>query len=556
MMIRFVAHPIEPVDPDVRGELVYDRFEREPDTLAIAVVDAEGRPIGLVERNDFFLKMAADFGRALFARRPISAVMDRSPMLVEAATPVDGFVAAAFRGSPGALLKGFIVVEEGRYYGVGAALDLLAVTSRENQRRAAEMEALAYERLVAARDLETAHAGLAKAKDAAEAANRAKSEFLANMSHEIRTPLNGVMGVAGALRRTKLNARQAAMVAVIEESAESLQVLLADILDLARVEAGKLEIALRPFDMRRLVTNVAELFRSKAEEKGLALSVRVGLGSEALFMGDEVRIKQILGNLLSNAVKFTERGQVSLMVDAAAAKEGTRGLRFEVKDTGIGFDQEVRERLFARFTQADGSITRRFGGTGLGLSISSALAGLMGGEISASSVPGQGSSFVLELPLAQAEAPAGDVPEASPAPPMSGAADAAPLRILAAEDHEVNRKVLQLMFEDLPVDLTLVVDGREAVDMFGAERFDLVLMDMQMPVMDGLQAIAAIRTKERLEGLAHTPIIMLTANALPEHETAGRAAGADAFLTKPISAQDLLSTVERTLTEVAPARAA
>jgi signal transduction histidine kinase/ActR/RegA family two-component response regulator len=414
--------------------------------------------------------------------------------------------------------------------------------SRENVLRALQMETLARERL--------------HATEQAEAANRAKSEFLANMSHEIRTPLNGVLGLAGALRRTTLDERQTEMVRVIEDSAESLQVLLADVLDMARVEAGRLEITPEPFELREVVVGIAELFRPKAEEKGLELVVRVDATPNLRLLGDRTRIKQILGNLLSNAVKFTAAGSITLRVNSVALSDGRRDVRFEVADSGIGFDESVRQRLFARFVQADGSITRRFGGTGLGLSISSVLADLMGGTISVASTPGVGSTFTLSLPLPVAQA--AEVPEASPAPaPAPAPADRSdqepPLRILAAEDHAVNRKVLQLIFDDLAVDMTMVENGAEAVRRFDAERFDLILMDMQMPVMDGLQAIAEIRSRERSAGLARTPIIMLTANALPEHEAAGRGAGADAFVTKPISAQHLLGAIEATLAKVAQA---
>ena len=407
----------------------------------------------------------------------------------------------------------------------------------------------------AATALAAATAATIQAKETAEAANRSKSEFLANMSHEIRTPLNGVMGIAGALARTKLDARQTEMVRVIEDSAESLQVLLADILDLARVEAGRLEISPEPLDVSETVANIAELFRAKAEEKGLQLEVRVAAGPNRHVLGDKVRIKQILGNLLSNAIKFTAQGSVSLTVGVEPLADGRRQVTFAVQDTGMGFDDAVRERLFSRFVQADGSITRRFGGTGLGLSISGTLAEMMGGAITAESTPGEGSRFVVSLPLPAAEAPRMETAPASAAKsaPVDGGA---PLRILVAEDHPVNRRVLQLMFDGAAVDMTMAENGLEAVERFDQDHFDLILMDMQMPVMDGLQAIAEIRSRERDKGLARTPIIMLTANALPEHAAAGRAAGADAFLTKPISAQHLFETIETTLAEVAQTKAA
>jgi signal transduction histidine kinase/ActR/RegA family two-component response regulator len=533
------------------GADVYRRFETEPDTLAIAVADDEGRVVGIVERNAFFLKMAADYGRALFAGRPVSMVMDESPIIVDAETTLSSFLAEAVQTSVAALLRGFAIVENGRYLGIGTALDLLVGAFDENVRRAADMADLADQRLRANLEAEAALAALAAARDAAEQANRAKSEFLANMSHEIRTPLNGVIGIAGALGRTPLTDRQTEMVRLIETSADSLQVLLADVLDLARVEAGRLEITPEPFDLAETALGVAELFRAKADEKGLDLVVRVDERLAPRFIGDAVRLKQILGNLLSNAVKFTEAGEVRLCLEAYPAADGAQAVTLAVEDTGIGFDEETGRRLFSRFAQADGSISRRFGGTGLGLSISSALAELMGGRITASSTPGVGSRFAVSLSLptlAPTSAAEGD-DHAGREEALAAVAEGAgrALRLLVAEDHEVNRRVLQLIFEGLDVDLAMAADGQEALDLFAPGVFDLVLMDMQMPRMDGLEAMAAIRRRERAEGAAPTPIIMLTANALPEHETAGRAAGADAFLTKPIVAADLLAAVAAAL---------
>ncbi|HEX3408600.1 MAG TPA: ATP-binding protein, partial [Caulobacteraceae bacterium] len=396
-MIRSIARPLAPVSPATLGAEIYRRFEQEPDTLAIAVVDATGAPVGIVERNAFTLRMAAGYGRALFAGRPVSVVMDAQPLLVEAETTLTSFLAGAVQMSPSALLRGFIVTEAGRYLGVGTALDLLLGAFRENERRAADMADLADQRLQANREAETALAALAAARDAAESANRTKSEFLANMSHEIRTPLNGVLGVAGALARTGLNARQREMVRLIETSAETLQVLLADVLDLARVEAGRLEIAPEPFDLRETALAMIELFRAKAEEKGLELSVRIDRGVARRHLGDATRLKQIIGNLLSNAVKFTEAGAVALVLEAAECAGGRQAVTLSVEDTGIGFDAATAQRLFGRFAQADGSISRRFGGAGLGLSISAALAELMGGRIDARSTPGEGSCFTLTV---------------------------------------------------------------------------------------------------------------------------------------------------------------
>ena len=385
---------------------------------------------------------------------------------------------------------------------------------------------------------------IAQARDEAEAANRAKSEFLANMSHEIRTPLNGVMGVAGALSRTKLKRDQRDMVRLIETSAQTLESLLSDVLDLARIEAGRLTLKVEPFDIDDAVTPVTALFAPTAVAKGLAFDVEIAPQARGAFEGDVARVRQILSNLISNAVKFTTEGSVRVRVDAEPVVDGAR-LTFAVQDSGIGFDTATRDRLFERFEQADGSITRRFGGTGLGLAISRSLARAMDGDLYADATPGEGACFrfSVALPRAGAAAPRS---RAAPSPnvaPKPGADRFTP-RILLAEDHPINRRVVELILGGLDVDLTCVENGLEAVDACKRQRFDLILMDMQMPVMDGLTAIREIRDLERKAGGAATPIYALTANAMPEHSEASRAAGADAHLTKPITAEALIEAVE------------
>ena len=393
---------------------------------------------------------------------------------------------------------------------------------------------------------------LAEARDAAEAANRAKSEFLANMSHEIRTPLNGVIGVAQALRSTELSARQTEMLDLIRSSGQTLQVLLSDILDLARVESGRLELNAEPFDLGRAVREAGRLYEAQASEKGLQFFVEIAPEIDSWIEGDVVRLKQVITNLVSNAVKFTTKGFVCLTVAPGPMLKGEETLRFSVEDTGIGFDGETRARLFSRFEQADGGITRKFGGSGLGLSISRQLAEMMGGHLDCESEPGGGSAFILTVPLRRAEAPALKViTEAA----SDETTEARRMKVLLADDHPVNRKVVEMILLQVDVDLTQVENGAEALQATRDGDFDIILMDMQMPVMDGLTATREIRLHEAALGLPRTPVVMLTANALAEHVTAAEAAGADRHLAKPFDAAELLGLID-TLPRQAAALAA
>ena len=386
-------------------------------------------------------------------------------------------------------------------------------------------------------ELKRSAEALEDARDAAEAANRAKSQFLANMSHEIRTPLNGVMGVAEALGRTGLKPPQREMLDLIHSSGRSLQALLSDILDLARIESGRLEMGNEPFELAVAIRESAALYEAQAREKGLAFNLDIDLSACVWAVGDAVRLKQVLTNLVSNAVKFTAIGMVGL--SAAVRREGTAAtLRISVEDTGIGFDAETRSRLFGRFEQADGAITRQFGGSGLGLAICRQLVEMMGGDLDCESEPGGGSVFILTLPLQVVAAP----PVIEPDTDQQSRIVRRPT-VLLADDHPINRKVVELILGPSDVDLTVVENGVEALEAYRGERWDLVLMDMQMPIMDGLTATREIRLLEQRLDQSPTPIVMLTANALPEHVAAAREAGADRHLSKPFSAEALLEVL-------------
>ena len=366
-----------------------------------------------------------------------------------------------------------------------------------------------------------------------ERANAEKSRFLANMSHELRTPLNGVIAISETLAGQQKTAKGRELAELIVASGRLLERVLTDILDFSKIEAGEIALAHDDFEMARLVGHIAELHRASALAKGLDFAWTIAPDAEGRFGGDTVRLTQVLSNLLSNAVKFTESGRVSLAVTREAD-----GVCFTVADTGIGFDEATKGRLFRRFEQADGSISRRFGGTGLGLAISRSLVELMGGRIEVASQPGQGSTFAVHVPLAAAQGGAG--PGQAPA---AAEIDIAGARVLVAEDHPTNQKVVELILESVGVTPVVVENGRLALAALAAERFDVVLMDMQMPELDGLSATRQLRAREASEGLARTPVIMLTANALDEHIRAGAEAGADGHLSKPIHAQALIEAI-------------
>jgi len=398
-------------------------------------------------------------------------------------------------------------------------------------------------------------AAIRQARAAAEAASRAKSVFLANMSHEIRTPLNGVIGLAGALGRTELSGEQFEMVSLIRQSGQTLERFLTDILDVSKIEAGKLSLQVDTFDLREAIEAAVHLMQAAANEKSLNFGLTFGTNARGLFKGDAVRIRQIVSNLASNAVKFTKEGEVAVQVEVIEPENDgdAATLIIKVSDTGIGFDSEARARLFHRFEQADGSITRQFGGTGLGLSICKALTEMMEGTISVMSVPNQGSTFMVKLPLSRSiSSDASDNLSETPSATVTPAAtdEIEPsrlLRILLAEDHPTNQRVVSMILQPYGVDLTVVENGVKALEAFEAGNFDVVLMDMQMPEMDGLKATQAIRVLELTAQLPRTPIAMLSANAMNEHVEQALDAGCDVHIAKPVTPESLIKGIQAAL---------
>jgi signal transduction histidine kinase/ActR/RegA family two-component response regulator len=385
------------------------------------------------------------------------------------------------------------------------------------------------------------------ARRAAEKTARDRSEFLAVMSHEIRTPMNGVLGMADALARTQLAPDQRQMLTVLTASGSTLLGLLNDILDFSKIESGRFEIDLQPFSLNALVRDVTELFRTQAEGKGVALTVNLPTAAPPL-MGDAPRIRQVLHNLMSNAVKFTHAGSIKVDVGVRAMGAKESELVVEVADSGIGISDETQRRLFQKFVQGDASTTRAYGGTGLGLAISRELARLMGGDISVQSQPGKGAVFTVTLRLPHAEAAAAEDQVVQPAADAGGdQAAEQPLRILVAEDNPTNRQVMQIILDMLGAAVTFAQDGAEAVQHWSRNDYDIVLMDVQMPIMDGMTATREIRAREKEQGGRRLPIVAVTANAMAHHVDDCLAAGMDAHVSKPIRANELFETMTRLL---------
>jgi signal transduction histidine kinase/FixJ family two-component response regulator len=456
--------------------------------------------------------------------------------------PCDYVLAGVLFKSPGQEYSGFLTV----------AITLLVAPPfsffliRQGSRLEATQASLAAERARRLAEVEAA-------RDAAEAATRTKSEFLANMSHEIRTPLNGVLGMAQALGSRDLDPEARAMVATIRDSGATLMAILNDVLDLSKIEAGRLEITPVDSSPMQAIRQVQALFLPAANEKNLRFDISGDVSEDLRLSYDPVRMRQCVSNLVSNAVKFTREGGIDVSLSLAPAENGRTRVAITIADTGIGMDEDASARLFQAFSQADGSTTREFGGTGLGLAISRRLARMMGGDIAVFSRPGHGSVFTFTF-LADPAIGRSDAATPEQQPTSTGVTNLRGARVLLTDDNAVNRQVVRMFIQPQGAIITEAANGFEALQALAREPFDLVLLDVHMPVMDGVEAIRRIRASA--EDWRNLPVIALTADAMTGDRERLISLGMSGYVSKPIDQAELLFTISRALGGAAPASGA
>ncbi|MCX7167449.1 MAG: response regulator [Rhodocyclales bacterium] len=528
-----------------RTRTVLEAFTMHPDLIGLPVVDSNtGRPIGLINHAHFMSNLARPFYREVYLDRNCCIFMDTEPLIIEEEVPLHVVSTLIAEAGKKVAADGFLIVADGRYRGVGHTQDVLRIMA-DIHRKQSHRLALSHDRLEDV-VLERTQA-LVEARDAAQAANVAKSAFLANMSHEIRTPMNGILGMAHLLRRGGVTPKQAERLDTIDTSAQHLLAVINDILDISKVEAGALVLEDALVAVDSLMANVISILGERARARNIRLLIEV----EPLLpdlAGDPTRLQQALLNYATNAIKFTTTGSVTLRAIKLHEMDETVLLRFEVEDTGIGIAAEALPRLFSAFEQADNSTTRKYGGTGLGLVITRRLAELMGGNAGVESTPGVGSTFWFTARLQKKERR-----KAERTPHIVGPDAEAELRqgycgnhILVVDDEPINREVAKIQLEDTGLVIDTAEDGAQAIAKARMKAYAAILMDMQMPNVDGLEATRQIRLTP---GYRSTPIIAMTANAFAEDKARCLEAGMNDFLIKPFVPDTLFATLLRNLNQ-------